>query len=59
MPMKACTTVATHLVYGDDLAVRLLDLSELAQEVPESRLGNNLVGRKYAHAVNLGGGVGL
>jgi hypothetical protein len=25
----------THLVYGDDLAVRLLDLAELAKEVPE------------------------
>jgi hypothetical protein len=26
---------ATHLVDGDDLAVRLLDLAELAKEVPE------------------------
>lgn len=26
---------ATHLVDRDDLAVRLLDLSELAEEVPE------------------------
>lgn len=25
----------THLVDGDDLAVRLLDLSELAEKVPE------------------------
>lgn len=30
------TTTATHLVDGDDLAVRLLDLPELAEEVPES-----------------------
>lgn len=57
--IEACTTAATHLVHGDDLAVRLLDLSELAQEVPEPRLGNDLVGRKDAHAVDLGGGVGL
>lgn len=25
----------THLVYGDNLAIGLLDLSELAEEVPE------------------------
>ena len=50
---------STYLVDGDDLTVRLLDLAELAQEVPESRLGNDLVGRKDAHAVDLGGGVGL
>jgi hypothetical protein len=29
-------TLATHLVQRYDLAVRLLDLSELAEEVPES-----------------------
>jgi hypothetical protein len=50
---------STHLVQGDDLAVRLLDLAELAEEVPEPRLGDNIVGRKNAHAVDLGGGVGL
>ena len=50
---------STHLVYGDDLAVRLFDLAELAKEVPEPRLGDNFVGRKNAHAVDLGGGVGL
>lgn len=27
------------------------------QEVPETRLGNDLVGRKYTHAVDLGGGL--
>lgn len=59
MIFATCAAPATHLVYGDDLAVRLLDLSELAQEVPEPRLSNNLVGRKNAHAVDLGGGVGL
>jgi hypothetical protein len=50
---------ATHLVQGDDLAVRLLDLAELAEEVPEPRLGDNIVGRKDTHAVDLWGGVGL
>lgn len=49
----------THLVDGDDLTGRLLDLAELAKEVPEPRLGHDLVGRKNAHAVDLGGGVDL
>lgn len=49
----------THLVHRHDLTVGLLDLAELAKEVPESRLGDNLVGRKDAHAVKLRGGVGL
>jgi hypothetical protein len=52
-------TVGTHLVDGDDLAVRLLDLSELAEEVPEPRLSDDLVRRKNAHTVDLGGRVGL
>jgi hypothetical protein len=47
------------LVEGNDLAVGLLDLLELHQEVPEARLGNDLVGGKDSHAVELGGGVGL
>jgi hypothetical protein len=50
---------ATHLVQGDDLAVGLLDLAELAKEVPEPRLGDNIVGRKDTHAVDLWGRVGL
>jgi len=48
-----------NLVEGDDLAVCLLDLSQLRQEVPESALGDDLVGSEDAHAVELGGGVGL
>jgi hypothetical protein len=55
----SCAASRTHLVYGDDLAVRLLDLAELAEEVPEPRLSDDLVGRKYAHTVDLRGGVGL
>ncbi len=53
------SSTRTHLVQRDDLTVRLLDLAELAEEVPEPRLGDNIVGRKNTHAVDLGGGVGL
>lgn len=49
----------TYHVDADDLAVALLDLPELGQEVPEPRLGDDLVGREDAHAVQLGRGVGL
>jgi hypothetical protein len=55
----SCAAVCTHLVDRDDLAVRLLDLSELAEEVPEPRLSDDLVRRKNAHTVDLRGGVGL
>jgi len=41
------------LVESHDLAVGLLDLSELRKEVPESRLGHDIVGRKDTHAVEL------
>lgn len=47
------------LVHGDDLTIGLLDLLELHQEVPETGLGNDLIGGKDAHAVELGGGVAL
>ena len=46
-------------VERDDLAVRLLDFSELHQEVPEARLGDYSVGSEYAHAVEFGGRVGV
>lgn len=49
----------TYHVQADDLTVGLLDLTELGQEVPEPRLGHNSVGRKDAHAVQLGRGVCL
>ena len=49
----------TDLVQGDDLAIRLLDLAELGKEVPETRLGDDLVGRKDTHAVELRRGVGV
>ena len=44
----------THLVQAYDLAVGLLDLAQLGEEVPESTLGNDIVGSKDAHAVELG-----
>jgi hypothetical protein len=34
-------------------------LSGAPQEIPESRLGNDLIGREDAHAVNLGIGLSL
>lgn len=49
----------TYHIDADDLAVALLDLPELGQEVPEPRLGDNRVRRKDAHTVQLGRGVGL
>ena len=49
----------THLVERNDLTVRLLDLSELREEVPESALGNDIVWCKDAHAVELWGWVGV
>lgn len=51
--------VFKYLVHGDDLAVCLLDLAELGQEVPEAGLCDNIVGSKDAHAVKLRGRVGL
>ena len=47
------------LVQSDDLAVRLLDLSQLHEEVPESRLGYDCVVCEYAHAVEFRGWVGV
>lgn len=37
----------------DDLALRLLHLLELLQEVPELRLGHHLVRAEQTHAVEL------
>ena len=43
----------TYNVDADDLTVGLLDLSELHQEVPETRLCNNSVWGKNSHSVQL------
>ena len=50
---------ATHDVDSDNLTVGLLDLLQLPQKVPEPRLGDDLVGGKDPHPVELGGGLGL
>ena len=47
----------TYDVDGDDLTGRLLDLAELAEEVPEAGLGDDLVRGKDAHPVELGLGL--
>ena len=51
--------VGKYRVEGDNLAVCLLDLPQGGKEVPETGLGDNVVGGKYAHAVKLRGGVDL
>lgn len=56
-----CTELqrATYNVQSDDLAVGLLDLSQLGEEVPEAGLCDNFIGCKDAHAVELWGWVCL
>jgi len=49
----------SYLVQSDDLAIRLLDLAQLGQEVPEPGLGDYVVRGEDAHPVQLGGLVGL
>lgn len=49
----------TYNVQADDLSICLLDLSQLHQEVPETRLCNHGVDRKDSHTVELGGWVCL
>jgi hypothetical protein len=46
-----------YLVDIDDLTSGLLDLTELLEEVPETRLGNNVVGGEKSHSEELGDGV--
>lgn len=48
-----------YLIKADNLAIGLLDLAELHQEVPESRLRDDRVGREDPHAVQLRGRVCL
>lgn len=43
-----------NLVDADDFPVRLLNTTQTSEKVPETRLGNYLVGCKNAHAVELG-----
>lgn len=48
-----------YLVQRDNLAVRLLDLPQLGQKVPEAALGNHIIGSEDAHAVEFGSRVGV
>lgn len=52
-------TLLVDDVQRHNLASRLLDLSQLLQEVPEPGLGNNLVGCEYSHPVQLGSWVAV
>ena len=45
--------VHTYDVQANNLAAGLLDLPHLAQEVPETRLGDDIVWSEDAHAVKL------
>jgi hypothetical protein len=45
-----------YLVDGDDLTSGLLDLAELLEEVPETRLGNDVVRSEKSHSEELGDG---
>lgn len=50
---------STYLINADDLAICLLNLSQLHQEVPEPRSGNNSIGCKDSHTVELRSWIGL
>lgn len=52
-PFQVLLFKATHHIQADDLSVRLFNLPQLHQEVPETRLRNHGVGCKYSHAVQL------
>ena len=43
----------SYQVDSDDLAIRLLDLPQLHQKVPEPRFSDDFVWCKYSHAVKL------
>lgn len=51
--------LSAYHIKTDDFSVRLLDLSELHQEIPEPRFGNNIVRGEYKHAIKLWGRVRL
>ena len=56
---KKAAAVAPYLVEGDDLAIGFLDLPELHEKVPESRLCNDIIRCENSHAVELRCGVCL
>lgn len=56
---SCCAACCTYLVQAHDLPVRLLDLLQLGEEVPETGLGNDIVRGEDAHAVELRGGLAV
>jgi hypothetical protein len=46
----------SYQVDRDDLTSSLLDLAELLEEIPETRLGNDIVGSEESHSEELGDG---
>lgn len=50
-----CT--GAHLVHGDDLTSRLLDLLQLAKVVPETRLCDNLPSQPFVSAIQRSSGL--
>ena len=55
--MLICVMRVTYGVHGNDLTGGLLHLTELTNEVPETRLGDRLVDGEDPHAVELGRGL--
>lgn len=53
------TLSRTYHVQADNFTIRLLDLLQLREEIPEAGLCNNIVGSKDAHAVKFRGWVGI
>lgn len=51
--------ISTYNVEGDNLAVRLLNFPQLHQKVPEPGLRNDIVWRKYPHAIEFGSRIRL
>lgn len=48
-----------NLIQADNFAIGLLDLLQLGEEIPEARLGNDIVRGEDAHTVELGRRVGV
>lgn len=44
----------TYDIEANKFSCSFLDLAKFAQEIPEARLGNDIIWRKDAHAVELG-----
>ena len=56
IPFSSIKRACAYLVQADNLTIGLLDLLELGEEVPEARLGDDVVGGEDSHAIELRGG---